>query len=186
MPGTTHTTAAVSSEVASVVGRAAAGAFRAAGAAPAVAAAAGALGAGVPVAVGRRTRLGRRDREAIEQAVRAAERSTGLQFCVCVGSASTDARGRAQELFVAAGLASRPAVLVLVGLAQHHIEVVTSERARSRISDDACASAVARMVGEFKSGRLSHGVVAGIEALAGAAGRGTAPAQADLPDVLEA
>ncbi|MDP9389559.1 MAG: DUF5130 domain-containing protein [Actinomycetota bacterium] len=130
--------------------------------------------------------LGARQRLAVKRAVAEAEEATGLQLCVYVGPAEGDSRARAEELFVAAGLDTRPAVLVLVAPSEHRVEVVTAPSVRSRLDDATCAAAVERMTGRFAAGDLAGGLVAGVRFLADAAGRGTGPPDAvELPDLLD-
>jgi uncharacterized membrane protein len=122
----------------------------------------------------------------VEQAVHEAEQTTGLQFCVYLGSTEEDSRAHAEELFVAAGLHARPAVLLLVAPPQRRVEVVTAPAVRSRLDDAACASAVEEMTQLFARGQLAGGIVAGVRHLAATAGPGTPPPDGDeLPDVLE-
>jgi uncharacterized membrane protein len=118
--------------------------------------------------------------------VDAAEELTGLQFTVYVGPVGEESsRAGAEQLFVAAGLDTRPAVLVLVAPAQHRVEVVTAPSVRDRLPDAACEAAVATMVERFRAGSIEDGIVAGVSQLAAAAGPGApAPGTTELPDVL--
>ncbi|HVL92923.1 MAG TPA: TPM domain-containing protein [Acidimicrobiales bacterium] len=137
------------------------------------------MGAGSP-------KLTRRGREEVGRVVAEAESATGLQICVFLGRAGTDSRARAEELFVSAGLVTRPAVLVLVAPREHRVEVVTAPAARTRIPDEAAAAAVEAMTQRFAAGDLAGGIVAGVRRLAEAAGPGEAePGAGDLPDLLD-
>ncbi|HVE93321.1 MAG TPA: TPM domain-containing protein [Acidimicrobiales bacterium] len=124
----------------------------------------------------------------IATAVAAAERDTGLEMCVAVckpGAEST--RTQAERAFRRLELPSRPAVLVIVLPRARKVEVVTSAVARTRLSDDDCAAAVAVMVDRFAENDIAGGVEAGLVALATRAGaRGEASDQTELPDVIEA
>ncbi|MDQ4132807.1 MAG: DUF5130 domain-containing protein, partial [Actinomycetota bacterium] len=128
----------------------------------------------------------RRDYRRVEHAVDAAEEETGLQFCVYLGPAGEGgSRDEAEKMFVEAGLASRPAVLVLVDPEHRRVEVVTAPDVRARVSDEAAAEAVATMTPRFAKGDIPGGLVAGIKHLAKAAGPGQAePGSEELPDVL--
>ncbi|MEO6121096.1 MAG: DUF5130 family protein [Acidimicrobiales bacterium] len=163
---------------------AAPGAAEAAAAVSAAAAEAGSA-VGGPVGAGS-PKLTRRGRQAVSDAVAVAEASTGLQICVYLGRAGVDARARAEELFTSAGLAVRPAVLILVAPREHRVEVVTAATARERVTDDDAALAVGAMTGRFASGDLAGGIVAGVQRLAEAAGPGERrPDDQDLPDLLD-
>jgi uncharacterized membrane protein len=156
------------------VDSAAASAGEAAGSAVVVAAASREV---ARVAVGSRRR--------VQAAVADAEDHTGLEITVYLGDAGDDARARAEQMFVASGSHARPAVLVLVAPAARRVEIVTAPAVRSRVTDEACAHAVDRMVECFRDGRIDEGIVVGLEELKRAAGPGVAPPDAEeLPDVL--
>ena len=131
------------------------------------------------MAVGRKRR--------VDHAVKEAEAATGLQFCVYLGPVEgDDPHAFAEGMFAKAGLADRPGVLLLVAPKEHYVEIVTSADARLRVPDDACEAAIARMVGDFKAGRIDKGIVHGVEYLAEVAGHGDALAGgADFPNVLD-
>lgn len=121
----------------------------------------------------------------VGEAVDAAEETTGLQFCVVLGPAESDAHAHAEALFVQAGLHLRPAVLVLVALDQRRVEVLTAPTVRERVPDPACAEAVSEMTKHFAEGDLSGGIIAGVEHLAAVAGPGAAgPDDHELPDIM--
>ena len=128
-----------------------------------------------------------RQRRRVERAVDEAENLTGLQLCIYLGSVEgeADLRKHAESVFVNAGMHARPAVLLLVAPPQRKVEVVTAPAVRERIPDEAAAEAVTAMVERFRDGDLSGGLIAGIEHLAAAAGRGTAgPDDEELPDMI--
>jgi uncharacterized membrane protein YgcG len=138
------------------------------------------------VAAGRRKPLTLREKRTITRAVDAAERRTGLQFCVYLGPGLGSAREHAERAFLEAGLHERPAVLVLVAANHRRVDIVTAPAVRDRVTDDACGRAVSEMTPKFADGHFVQGLVTGIELLAEAAGPGTAPSGAtDLPDVIE-
>ncbi|MEO7837276.1 MAG: DUF5130 family protein [Acidimicrobiales bacterium] len=136
---------------------------------------------------GRSRPLSKSDHRRVADAVDAAEETTGLQFCVCLGPSEGDARAHAEALFVQAGLHLRPALLLLVEPSQRRVEVVTAPAVRDRVPDAACAEAVAGMTERFAAGDLVGGIIAGVGRLAAVAGAGVAgPDDDELPDVLGA
>jgi uncharacterized membrane protein YgcG len=125
-----------------------------------------------------------RQERQVERAVHAAEQRTGLQICVYLGPAGENARAHAEQLFVDAGLHTRPAVLVLVAPEARRVEVLTAAEARERVPDEAAQGAVDRMTARFADGDLVGGLIAGVSAIADAAGPGEADGD-DLPDLLK-
>jgi uncharacterized membrane protein YgcG len=131
------------------------------------------------------SRLSKRDRRAIDDAVRDAEAKTGLQFCVYFGPADEDTRAHAESAFVEAGLHARPAVLVLVVPDRRRVEIVTAPDARERLTDDECQAALAEMTPYFARDDFVGGLVVGVNELAERTGPGTTPpGTTDLPNVL--
>jgi uncharacterized membrane protein YgcG len=131
-------------------------------------------------------RLSKADRLKVDEAVRAAETKTGLQFCVYIGPAGDNSRALAEQAFVNAGLHERPAVLVLVAPDVHRVEVVTAPDARERLTDDECVASIAEMTPYFARNDFVGGLVVGIGELAERTGPGTAlPGAPDLPNVLD-
>ena len=130
--------------------------------------------------------LSRLQRRRVARTVDEAEWYTGLQICVLLGALGEgDARRRAEELFVAAGLDSRPAVLVLVAPDQRRVEVVTAPELRQRVSDQDAAAAVAEMTRLLALDQPTTALVAGVRSLAAAAGPGHPPEdEEELPDLL--
>jgi uncharacterized membrane protein len=126
---------------------------------------------------------GRRFRR-VEDAVQAAEASTGLQFCVYLGRTEDNARSHAESMFVDAGLHERPAVLLLVAPRQRKVEIVTSPSVGQRLPDNVCAEAITVMTERFRKRSYSPGLVAGLQFLAHAAGPGVS-AGPDLPDIVD-
>lgn len=134
---------------------------------------------------GKSKALSKSEHSRVAEAVAAAEDLTGLQFCVFLGPTEGDARSHAEALFVQAGMHLRPAVLLLVDSGQRRVEVVTASAVRDRVPDTACTDAVAVMTELFAGGDLAAGIVAGVEALAAAAGAGEPGSEdEELPDVL--
>lgn len=138
--------------------------------------------AAVPVATGKP--LTRRQQARIARAVDQAERWCGLQYVVYVGPGEHDMRAQAEALLAEAGLTSASAVLVLVAPGRRHFEIVTTEGAKHRLSDQACAMAAVSMSASFAVGDISGGIAEGVRLMAQYAGAG---AEGDeLPDVLYA
>ena len=130
--------------------------------------------------------LGKRQRKLVAQAVDEAEEVTGLQICVYLGSVEADPRAHAEGMFTAAGLHTKPAVLLLVAPAQRRVEIVTSPDITERLSDEACARCIEAMTPRFAAGDLAGGLVAGVRRLSEEAGPGSAAEGAEeLPDVLD-
>ena len=64
------------------------------------------------------------------------------------------------------------------------MEILTAPGVRDRVSDEAARGAVDAMTRRFGAGDLSGGLIAGVEALAHAAGPGPASGE-ELPDLLQ-
>lgn len=126
-----------------------------------------------------------RHRARIARAVHAAEAWTGLQFCVYLGPTEDDPRAHAYALLDGAGLADRPAVLLLVAPEVRRFEIVTTPTAAGRVPDHAARLAALAMTASFGVGDIAGGVAEGVRLLAEAAGPG-APHGGDLPDLLDA
>lgn len=135
---------------------------------------------------GSQSRLTRRQHRLVVRAVEHAEQTTGAQFCVYLGSAGEDPRSRAEAMFEEAGLHTRPAILLLVSPDARRVEVVTSPEIRRRVSDQACAEAVAAMTAHFGRSDITGGIVAGIQHLQAAVGPAAGdPSGATFPDLVE-
>jgi uncharacterized membrane protein YgcG len=129
--------------------------------------------------------LSARQERRVARAVDEAEERTGLQLCVYLGPAGEDARAHAEQLFEAAGLHTRPAVLVLVAPDVRRVEIVTGAEVRDRVTDAGAQRAVDAMTARFAERDLAGGLVAGLEVLAEEAGPGTPPEGVEeLPDLL--
>ena len=157
----------------------------AAAAVASAAAAAGSVGE-VPAVTGSPRRLTRGQRRRVVRAVRHAEQTTGVEFCVYLGAAGEDPRSHAEALFATSGLHTRPAILLLVAPDARRVEVVTSPEIRQRVSDRTCADAIAAMIGYFARSDTTGGIVAGIRHLQTAAGPAIRqPSAATFPDLIE-
>ena len=106
----------------------------------------------------------------LDEALRVADRSTGLTFSVYVGELDDPVRGYADKLH---GQLADPArsVLLAVSPNQRVLEVVTGSEARRRLPDRACKLAALSMAASFAGGDLAGGVIAGLAQLADYAGR---------------
>jgi hypothetical protein len=109
----------------------------------------------------------------LDEALRLADRSTGLTFSVYVGDLDDPARGHAEKLH---GQLGDPAnsVLVAVSPNQRVLEVVTGSQARKRIPDRSAKLAALSMAAAFGGGDLAGGLISGLAQLADQAGRATA------------
>jgi hypothetical protein len=106
----------------------------------------------------------------IDEALRTADRSTGLVFSVYVGGLDEPTRGHAEKLL---GQLADPtkSVLIAVSPNQRVVEIVTGSEARKRIPDRNAKLAALSMVAAFGGGDLAGGVIAGLDQLASHAGR---------------
>jgi hypothetical protein len=106
----------------------------------------------------------------LDEALRIADRQTGLTFSVYVGELATPTREAAEKLHRQIEHAER-AVLIAVSPNQRRLEIVTGVEARKRISDRDAKLAALSMAAAFAGGDLAGGVLAGIDQLASHAGR---------------
>lgn len=106
----------------------------------------------------------------IDEALRTADRTTGLVFSVYVGDLDEPMRGHAEKLL---GQLAEPAkgVLLAVSPNQRVLEIVTGGEARKRIPDRNAKLAALSMAAAFGGGDLAGGVMAGLDQLASYAGR---------------
>jgi uncharacterized membrane protein YgcG len=129
--------------------------------------------------------LSERQRRRVARAVAAAERWTGLQFCVYLGPTEADPLAHAHALMADLGLTAKPAALLLVAPEARRLEIVTSPAAAERIPDHAARLAALAMSASFGVGDIAGGIAEGVRLLAQAAGAGD-PSGTDLPDLLDA
>jgi hypothetical protein len=106
----------------------------------------------------------------LDEAMRLADRATGLTFSVYVGDLDEPIRGHAEKLL---GQLATPArsVLVAVSPNQRALEIVTGADARRRIPDRAAKLAALSMAAAFGGGDLAGGLVSGLSQLVEQAGR---------------
>lgn len=106
----------------------------------------------------------------LDQALRAADQSTGLTFSIYVGDLVEPVREHAQKLH--AQLAD-PANSVLMAISpnQRVLEIVTGAEARKRIPDRDAKLAALSMSAAFGGGDLTGGIIAGLSQMAARAGQ---------------
>jgi hypothetical protein len=101
----------------------------------------------------------------IDEALRAADRETGLTFSVYVGELDEPSRDHAEALLDQLAEPGE-SVLVAVSPNQRILEIVTGEHAGRRLPDRLCALAALSMTAAFGGGDLAGGVVTGLRMLA--------------------
>jgi hypothetical protein len=108
----------------------------------------------------------------LDEALRLADRGTGLTFSIYVGDLDEPVRGHAEKLH---GQLADPdrSVLVAVSPNQRMLEVITGSEARKRIPDRAAKLAALSMAAAFGGGDLAGGLVAGLAQLTDQAGKAT-------------
>ena len=138
-----------------------------------------------PVLAGRKKGV---DKRRVNEAVKAPELHTGLEFCVMVGQKVVDdPRREAERAFHRLGLDERPAVMVVVTPTGRTLELVTAPDLNTRVSDADCDEAVRLMTGLFAAGDITGGLVRGISYLADKAGPSVTdePVTDDVPNVVD-
>lgn len=105
----------------------------------------------------------------LDEALRVADRSTGLTFSVYVGDLDEPVRGYAEKLH---GQLAEPdrSVLLAVSPNQRVLEIVTGAEARKRVPDRSAKLAALSMAAAFGGGDLAGGIVSGLAQLAEQAG----------------
>jgi uncharacterized membrane protein YgcG len=106
----------------------------------------------------------------LDEALRSADRQTGLTFSVYIGELETPTREYAEKLHHQIDDAAR-AVLIAVSPNQRRLEIVTGSEARKRISDRDAKLAGLSMAAAFAGGDLAGGVLSALDQLASHAGR---------------
>ena len=106
----------------------------------------------------------------LDEALRTADKSTGLTFSVYVGQLDEPVRGHAEKLL---GQLPTPvsSVMIAVSPNQRVLEIVTGADARRRIPDRDAKLAALSMVAAFGGGDLAGGIISGLDQLASRAGR---------------
>jgi Domain of unknown function (DUF5130) len=106
----------------------------------------------------------------LDDALRAADESSGLTFSVYVGDLDTPVRGHAEKLLSQLAEPDQ-SVLVAISPNQRVLEIVTGHEARRRIPDRAAKLAALSMSAAFGGGDLTGGLVSGLAQLSSQAGR---------------
>jgi len=106
----------------------------------------------------------------LDEALRVADKQTGLTFSVFIGELEEPVRQHAERLHKQLDGADR-AVLLAVSPNQRLLEIVTGNEARKRISDRDAKLAALSMAASFAGGDLAGGVLSGLDQLATHAGR---------------
>jgi hypothetical protein len=106
----------------------------------------------------------------LDEALRVADKETGLIFSVYIGELEVPTRAYAERLHKQIDN-SAYAVLIAVSPNQRKLEIVTGHEARKRISDRDAKLAGLSMAAAFAGGDLAGGVLSGIDQLASHAGR---------------
>ena len=106
----------------------------------------------------------------LDEAMRLADKGTGLIFSIYVGALDEPSREVAKKLH---GELSDPANSVLLAVSPNDrvLEIVTGSKARKRLPDRACKLAALSMSAAFGGGDLAGGLVSGLAQLADHAGR---------------
>jgi hypothetical protein len=107
----------------------------------------------------------------MDEALRVADRSTGLTFSIYVGDLDEPVRDHAEKLLMQLADPTR-SVLIAVSPNQRVLEIVTGPKARVRLPDRDCKLAALSMAASFGGGDLAGGIVSGLAQLADHAGRG--------------
>ena len=106
----------------------------------------------------------------VDEALRLADRSTGLTFGVYIGELEEPIRAHAEKLH---GQLADPdeSVLLAISPNQRQLEVVTGAVVRRRLPDRDCKLAAMSMAAAFGGGDLAGGIVSGLAQLAEHAGK---------------
>jgi uncharacterized membrane protein YgcG len=101
----------------------------------------------------------------LDEALKLADRSTGLVFSVYVGDLDEPIRGHAEKLH---GQLADPdrSVLIAVSPNQRVLEIVTGALARRQLPDRGAKLAALSMSAAFGGGDLAGGIVSGLSQLA--------------------
>ncbi|MGH2685299.1 MAG: hypothetical protein ACRDJP_07530 [Actinomycetota bacterium] len=126
------------------------------------------------------------DHQRVQRAVTDAETVSGLEITVVFCLDDDGMREQAERTFDRLGLANRPAVLVLVEPLAGAFDVEIAPRARHRVKETACRSAVEIMTACFdQTDNLAECIERGLRAICDVAGKPdvvtVGPA---VPDVL--
>jgi hypothetical protein len=106
----------------------------------------------------------------LDEALRTADKATGLTFSVYVGQLEEPVRGAAEKLH-AQLVDPAGSVTVAVSPNQRVLEIITGPEARRRIPDRDAKLAALSMVAAFGGGDLAGGIISGLDQLATRAGK---------------
>ena len=106
----------------------------------------------------------------LDEALRLADRSTGLTFSIYVGDLDEPTREAAEKLHSQL-VNPDNSVLLAVSPNQRVLEIVTGAQARRRIPDRSAKLAALSMAAAFTGGDLTGGIVSGIAQLTEYAGK---------------
>lgn len=109
--------------------------------------------------------------DGVREALRSAERRTGLRFAAYLGPAIGPRRHFSERLHAALGDEVDRAVLVFVDSEKKALEIVTGSEARRRLPDEKCRMAAMSMATVLSGGDLVGGIVTGVWMLADQASR---------------
>ncbi|MDP9866116.1 MULTISPECIES: DUF5130 family protein [Streptosporangium] len=107
----------------------------------------------------------------LREALRAADRRSGLRFAAYLGPAIGPRRHFAERLHAALGEEADRAVLVFVDPGGRALEIVTGLHAGRRLPDRECRLAATSMALALGAGDLAGGLVSGVGLLADLASR---------------
>lgn len=114
----------------------------------------------------------REQHERMERARRSAESQTGMRFWLRVGEFDFEPRLEAEHLLANLADSTRePGVLVLVAPGARRVEIMTTQAARRRITDQAAGLVVLTMTSSFEVGDLIGGIVNALRQLGDSAGQ---------------
>ncbi len=114
----------------------------------------------------------REQHDRLERARRGAESQSGMRFWLRVGEVERSLHLEAEHLLANLVESTRePAVLILVAPGSRQVEIMTTQAARRRLTDQAVGLVVLTMTSSFGVGDLVGGIVNGLRQLADSAGR---------------
>ena len=128
----------------------------------------------------------RADHQRVQRAVTDAETVSGLEFTVVFCLGEDGMREQADRTFERLGLANRPSVLVLVEPLVGSFDVEIAARARHRVAESTCSSAVEIMTTCYdETGSLADCIERGLRLICDEAGKPDSDtAGPAVPDVL--
>ncbi|NUT34043.1 MAG: DUF5130 family protein [Hamadaea sp.] len=106
----------------------------------------------------------------LDEALRLANQTTGLNFSVYCGELAEPGRETAEKLHSELPDPAR-SVLLAASPNQRQLEIVTGEQARRRLQDRDCKLAAFSMAAAFNGGDLAGGFISGLAMLVNLAGR---------------